>query len=194
MPVLSRVTWSAETSVSWHNTLYGRTDLLDSLLGFLDMFAVVRKRTRCILELSLDFRKLIVELIDQLSQSLNFSAFCQFLSVSSFSDSLIESAHSLSTLLNLLDLALHSLAFFSSPLNFFLTFLNFPLRSCQILLCLFSLVNGDIPFVCLDQASQPLQLRCCLLIFQVTPLLCPQLLKFRINLLLQQLDRQQTPT
>ena len=165
MPVLSRVTWSAETSVSWHNTLYGRTDLLDSLLGFLDMFAVVRKRTRCILELSLDFRKLIVKLIDQLSQSLNFSAFCQFLPVSPFPDSLVELAHPLSPLLNLLDLALHPFAFFSSPLDLFLTFLNFPLRSCQVLLCLFSLVNGDIPFVCLDQASQPLQLRCCLLVF-----------------------------
>jgi len=60
-----------------------RTDLLDSLLGFLDMFAVVRKGARRILELSLDFRKLIIELVDQFRQSLHLSTFCQFLTVSS---------------------------------------------------------------------------------------------------------------
>jgi hypothetical protein len=161
------------------------TDLLDSLLGFLDMFAVVCKRARRILKLSLDFRKLIIELVDQFRQSLHLSTFCQFLSVSSFSRPAVEEAHSLSPLLNLLDLTLHSLALFSSPLNFLFTLLYLPLRSCQVLLCLFGLVDGDSPLVSLHQAREPLQLRCCLLVFQVTPLFCPQLLEFGINLFFQ---------
>jgi hypothetical protein len=185
MHVSSRVTWSAKASVRPHTMWTKSTDLLDSLLGFLDMFAVVCERARRILELSLDFRKLIIELIDQFRQSLYFSAFCQFLSVSSRPTPLVKSAHSLPPLLNLLDLTLHSLTLLSSPLNLLLTFLDFPLRSCQVLLCLFGLVDGDSPFVGLDQAGQSLQLRCCLLIFQVTPLFCPQLLEFGINLFLQ---------
>jgi hypothetical protein len=162
-----------------------RTDLLDSLLGFFDMFAIVRKRARRILELSLDFRKLIIKLVDQLRQSLYLSTFCQFLSVSSCLNQPVEPAHPFSPLLNLLDLTFHPLALFSSPLNFLFTFLDFPLRSCQVLLCLFGLVDGDSPLVSLDQAREPLQFRCCLLIFQITPLFCPELFKFRINLFLQ---------
>ena len=175
MHVSSRGTWLAKASVRSYTMSAERTDLFDGLLGFFDMFAIVRKRARRILELSFDFRKLIIELIDQFRQSLYFSTFCQFLSVSSRPTPLVKSAHSLPPLLNLLDLALHSLALFTSPLNFLFTLLYLPLGSCQVLLCLFGLVDGDCPFVGFDQAGEPLQLRCCLLVFQVTPLFRPQL-------------------
>ena len=46
------------------------------------MFAVVLQSARSVFELSLDFRKFIVKLVDQVCKSLYFSAFGQFLHIS----------------------------------------------------------------------------------------------------------------
>jgi hypothetical protein len=96
--------------------------------------------------------------------------------------------HLLPPPVDLLHLALHSLAFLPTPRDLLFTFLHLSLCLRQIVLCLFRLFNRQSPLVSLDQSSQAFQLRRSLLIFEITPLFRSQLFQLWFDLLFEQLE------